>query len=273
LIVTGKLEEAKTILDEGKKRLDDYMGIMEAVIHAHYYKASFEYHKEKGDAQEHFKNAMLYLTYTTLEGISRQEQVQLASDVGLAALLGKNIYNFGELLQHPIIKVLSEVKESKEGKEANAWGWLPDLLNAFNKGDIQAFKMLLEAHRAKQPILNKNIAFLNEKVRIMALIDMVFTRPSNQRRIEFKEICSRCDLRKPDVEIILMKAFSLKVIKGVIDEVEECVRVTWVQPRVLDLKQISQVRDSLKEWSKGIHQTTLFLEEHSPELLTHSRHI
>jgi len=106
----------------------------------------------------------------------------------------------------------------------------------------------------------------------MAFIDMVFTRPSNQRRIEFKEICARCDLRLHEVEFMLMKAFSLKVVKGVIDEVDQCVRVKWVQPRVLDLKQIAQVRESLKDWSQVIHTTTLFLEDQSPELLTHSRH-
>ena len=31
----------------------------------------------------------------------------LAVDISLAALLGENIYNFGELLQHPIVSKLS----------------------------------------------------------------------------------------------------------------------------------------------------------------------
>lgn len=44
--------------------------------------------------------------------------------MGLAALLGKGVYSFGQLLQHPIARAL----------EAGSFGWLHDLLTAFNAG-------------------------------------------------------------------------------------------------------------------------------------------
>ena len=36
-----------------------------------------------------------------------------------------------------------------------------------------------------------------------------------------------------------MKALSLSLVKGSIDEVEQKCHMTWVQPRVLDLQQVS----------------------------------
>ena len=36
-----------------------------------------------------------------------------------------------------------------------------------------------------------------------------------------------------------MKALSLGLVKGFIDEIDQKVSLTWVQPRVLDLQQVS----------------------------------
>ena len=39
--------------------------------------------------------------------------------------------------------------------------------------------------------------------------------------------------------MLVMKALSLGLVKGSIDEVDNRVHLTWVQPRVLDLEQVS----------------------------------
>lgn len=46
-----------------------------------------------------YKNALLYLACTPLASIPLPEQVQLAHDLSLAALLGETIYNFGDLVR------------------------------------------------------------------------------------------------------------------------------------------------------------------------------
>jgi len=50
-------------------------------------------------------------------------------NLGLAAILGKNVYNFGELLAHPILNAL-------RGTTRN---WVVELLLAFNAGNIDNF--------------------------------------------------------------------------------------------------------------------------------------
>jgi hypothetical protein len=47
-------------------------------------------------------------------------------NVGLAAILAKGVYNFGELLAHPALDVLRNTEHQ----------WLVDLLFAFNSGNI-----------------------------------------------------------------------------------------------------------------------------------------
>lgn len=48
----------------------------------------------------------------------------------------------------------------------------------------------------------------------------------------------------PQVELLVMKALSVGLVKGSIDEVDKRVHMTWVQPRVLDLQQVMATSSS-----------------------------
>ena len=45
-----------------------------------------------------------------------------------------------------------------------------------------------------------------------------------------------------------MRAMSLGLIKGTIDEVDKTVNVTWVQPRVLDRTEVATISQQLGDW-------------------------
>lgn len=250
-------KEAKKLLDEGRTTIDAYMGVMEPCIHSSFYLASLEYYQALGPAASFFSNSLLYLTYTPLESIPKDKQVRLAADVTLAALVGHHIYNFGELLQHPVVKVLKSTEHE----------WLAHLLTAFNAGDIAGFQKVFKAQKTSQAVLSENEAFLNQKIRIMALIEMIFHRNSNSRELSFDEIAAACELKVDEVELLLMKACSLGVIKGEIDQVDLKVRVKWVQPRVLSTTQLSSVKERLVDWAGKVKNTAHYLEENAPELL------
>ncbi|CAJ0758130.1 2423_t:CDS:2 [Entrophospora sp. SA101] len=69
-----------------------------------------------------------------------------------------------------------------------------------------------------------------------------------------------------EVEYLVMKALSLKLIRGSIDQVGEVVVVTWVQPRALELEQIDNMRQRLQEWDENVKKTALAVENETPEL-------
>ncbi|KAI9110552.1 hypothetical protein K1719_018418 [Acacia pycnantha] len=93
---------------------------------------------------EVYKSALLYLAYTSVESLSDSFKLDLAFDLCLSALLGDNIYNFGELLAHPIINSLLGTKVE----------WLYYILQAFNSGDLVRYQELCRVHNAA---LKKNL--------------------------------------------------------------------------------------------------------------------
>ena len=63
-----------------------------------------------------------------------------------------------------------------------------------------------------------------------------------------------------------MRAMSLGLLKGCIDEVEGSVSVTWVQPRVLDKQQIALLGEQLKVWTEKAKQALVTIEDQAAEL-------
>jgi 26S proteasome regulatory subunit N9 len=69
------------------------------------------------------------------------------------------------------------------------------------------------------------------------------------------------------VEWLLMRAMSLGLIKGVIDEVAQSVNITWVQPRVLNQDQVKQLASRLQDWGAKVDSTLRYVEDETVELL------
>lgn len=271
---SDKLDQCKALLEKAQDDLTAHGDQYDNTVHSTIYLTALQYYKLKGPASDYYRDSMLYLSYTPLAADasgaaaasppaldtgfnSTAAQLQLASDVGLAALLSDSIYNFGELLQHPVSKLLA-------GTEYEP---LIQLLVSCNTGNVDRFLLQLDESKKHNAAVAAAEGFLTEKIRIMTLMEMVFQRPSDQRSISFAEIASACRLDLNKVELLLMKSFSLNVLKGIIDEVAQSVRFTWVQPRVLDVQQIAQLRERVRGWSERVTKTARFIEDSAPEIL------
>jgi 26S proteasome regulatory subunit N9 len=71
--------------------------------------------------------------------------------------------------------------------------------------------------------------YVKEKVALLALMVLIFHRPSHERNISFSDIASATRLPLNQVEWLVMRALSLGLIKGSIDQVDSMVSVHWVQ--------------------------------------------
>ena len=192
--------------------------------------------------------------------MATDEALTISFDLGIAALVGEGLYNFGELLEHPVVATLEQTE----------FAWLADLLRAFNAGDISQYEALVLSHHAKleqQPALLANTTFLKEKIMLMCLAETLFQRigPSGDRSISFDAIASASNLPVDQVELLVMRALSLKLIRGLLDQVDGTLRVTWVQPRVLQTAQIGLMKERLQTWTGTVNKTLGFLESETPE--------
>eukprot|EP00962_Isochrysis_galbana_P009010 scaffold2507_cov122-Isochrysis_galbana.AAC.1 len=95
-------------------------------LQAAFYRARSAYFKIKGPASEFYRAALLLLAYAPLGEMATAEALEMCFDLGIAALVGEGLYNFGELLEHPVVSTL----------EATQFAWLAHLLRAFSAGDI-----------------------------------------------------------------------------------------------------------------------------------------
>ncbi|KAK8502192.1 hypothetical protein V6N13_122646 [Hibiscus sabdariffa] len=255
----GNQAECKDLLDDGKCTLDSMTDI-DPSVYATYYWVSSQYHKFRQEFAEFYKYALLYLAYTSVESLSESFKLDLAFDLSLSALLGDNIYNFGELLAHPIVKSLLGTKVE----------WLYYILQAFNTGNLVRYEELCRVHNAAlraQPALVENEKKLLEKINILCLMEIIFSRPSDDRTIPLKVIAVRTKLSIEDVEHLLMKSLSVHLIEGIIDQVEGTVHVSWVQPRVLGIPQIKSLRERLDSWMNKVNAASLSIEAETPDLV------
>lgn len=256
LKLKGKdFDGTKQVVEECRSLLEAQDGV--TTVHSRFYELSSNYHKLKGNYADYYKDALRYLGCIQLEQIPAGEHVERAFNLGLAAILGEGIYNFGELLAHPIL-------ESLKGTERE---WLVNLLYAFNSGNIAKFDDLKKSW-VTQPDLAPCESPMREKISLLCLMEMTFKRPATNRQLTFQEIAAETRLPDNEVEMLVMKALSLGLVKGSIDEVDNKVHLTWVQPRVLDLEQIGTMQNRLQQWCEDVRQMERLLEVKAHDILT-----
>jgi len=122
-------DATKTLIRDTQATLDALDNVTS--VHGRFYELSSEYHKLMGNHADYYRDALRFLGCVNVSEIPSTEQADRAFSIGLAAILGKEIYNFGELLVHPILEVLKATQDRK---------WLVGLLIAFNSGDMNAFE-------------------------------------------------------------------------------------------------------------------------------------
>lgn len=251
------LVKSRDLLDELEKTLETGDSVPLKVTNA-FYSANAEYYRLKKDFNSFYYTSLLYLSTMTPEktaGNNLEDNKELAYNLSIAALLGDKIYNFGELLHHPVMASITTNPEYK---------WLFDLLNALTLGDFNKFDSLIGVQISKVPILAEHESFLRQKICLMTLVESVFAK--NIRTLSFHDIATATHLSKDNVEHLVMRAISLNLIKGSIDQVNELVSVTWVQPRIINSDQIARMRDKLVDWDLEVAKLGEKIDAHGKSI-------
>ncbi|XP_001649990.2 26S proteasome non-ATPase regulatory subunit 13 [Aedes aegypti] len=253
--------EALNELDETKKIILDLKDILEEAgnvtpVHGKYYMLAANYYRLVGQHSDYYRCGLQFLG-CSMDSYPKDQWPQQAFFLGLAALLGEGIYNIGELLAHPIL-------ESLKGTENE---WLVELLQAFNSGDINKFEQMKPKWSTIADLAAQEVK-LRQKISLLCLMEMTFKRPANKRTITFEEIAKEAKLPIKEVEILIMKALAQGLVKGAIDEVAGVVNMTWVQPRVLDRKQVAAMASTLDIWMASITSMEQLIESRASEILT-----
>jgi 26S proteasome regulatory subunit N9 len=239
---------ARADIDKCESVLDTFDSV-ETIVHAAFYKLSAIYYQSQQEFANFYRTTLLYLACREIDEIPIEEKQVTAHDLCIAALLSDSIYNFGELLLHPILDSLKDTPHK----------WLRDLLFAFNRGDLQAYN-ILQSHLEANSLLQEHQQFLYQKISLSALTQLVFSRAPQDRAMTFATISEETKVQLDEIEHLIMKALSLGLLRGSIDQVAEVARISWVQPKVLDRPGIEGMKTRLREWSGGVERLGNWVE-------------
>lgn len=241
-------EKAVELITEIETLLADIEEI--GIVHNRYYSLASQLYRIQSKHTEFYRTCLKYLGSMELSSIPMKEQMQHAFLLSLAALLSEDIYNLGELLQHPILDSLRHTANE----------WLIDLLSIFNSGDIRKFEEMQPKWASIGDIAVQKDK-LRRKISLLCLMEMTFKRQSKDRKLTFEEIAVETKLPIDEVELLVMKALALGLVKGSIDQVAQEVHLNWVQPRVINKSQINAMVKLLDAWLSDVNSMRGIIEE------------
>lgn len=101
--------------------------------------------------------------------------------MGMSILLGKNVFNITELLEKDIINSL----------KGTDFEWLYHMMKTLGEGNIAEFEQTVKKYDnfiSKFPNILGEMRYLEQKVRIVALLEMIFNAGKDERSMSFTKI-------------------------------------------------------------------------------------
>ena len=120
---------------------------------------------------------------------------------------------------------------------------------------------------SKFATIAKEITNLHKKVRIIAFLELVFACDKDDRSLSFDRLAQTCQVGPNDVEMLLMKAMSLDLVRGTIDQVEQVVHIDWVMPRYLNTGHLQTLVARMHGWEDKMEGIIRLVENGGEELL------
>lgn len=240
LLGLNQLYECNDLLKEVKVSLENLFDV-DHIVYSYFYKLCSQYYEKKQNYDEFYNYALQYFAYINEEKMQKSEKLELCYKMALASIIGEKMFNFSELVEKKYFKSLIN----------SNYEWIYNIVRALSTGKVDQFYSVVKQHEAQimtEPLLKNKLNFLETKAKIHALLDLVFQKNKNERVLTFKDISNNCQCDYNLVEILCIKALSLGLIKGHIDQVEGLLYVTWIQPKYLEKEKIAVLAERLDVW-------------------------
>lgn len=246
-LIDSNITVARDYIDECIELVETMPITPPMSVKASVYRISALYDKISLNYSDFYRHTLLFLASCEIEMISEEKKQEIAHDLCISALLADDIFNFGELLENSILKVLIGSK----------FEFLIKIISSFNSGDLKSLNSIPEL----PPALKCHLTFLQEKLCLMSLAQLFFLQIKNDRRVHFSTISNETKVPLDQVEFLLIRAISCKIIRGTIDQVDQSITVNWIQPRLLDLDQIADLYNSISTWNKKVAHTLEIVQD------------
>ena len=144
-----------------------------------------------------------------------------------------------------------------------------DLLKTLGQGQILELETAIQKHQdmiSKFPQIVNEMGGLRQKVRIIAFLELLFKCDKDERSLSFDKIAQGTHTGKEDVELLVMKALCLDLIKGTIDQFDEVVHISWILPRYLNNGHLEIMVERLGNWGQNMEDVIRQVTDQSEEL-------
>jgi len=231
-----------------------------AKVFSYYHFAQMRLYQSTMDASSFYEAAVNYVRFTPVAEIADRISLEdLATNLGIAALVAPGEYNFGEALE-------LDIWSADGGKLKNLWMY--ELLYAFREGKYDYYDACMKKYekeiKAVKQLVEKKTE-IYEKFCCCVLMEFAFQQPKNKRRIVFEELAKQ--IRVDDIETLLINAMCADLIKGSMDGVQGTFAYTWVRPRYLDASRLDILKERVTGWCDQTSAVLSQVEELTPELL------
>ena len=252
LTLKGEFEQALKLLNEIEQKVTEATPLE---VRSSFHKSQALLDKARADFDAFYQHALLFLS------TSREyNNPDLALDLCMAALFSHGVCSFGELAAHHILDSL------KEGK----YQWLRELILLLDRGNPES---IMEFNEKFLPIIKREPPFsdyvetIQTKLALSVFLQVIFSRPFENRTFDFDEVAQACNIPKDQVELLVLRALSAEIIKGNIDEVEQKIVVTWCKPKALGKERLMHLKNQIDNWIQIVHKQRVALEQRAQSIV------
>lgn len=166
-----------------------------------------------------------------------------------SVLLADKIYHFNEILDNQWIKTETFVNDGPENDKLEQL--LEKVVSQYilDTNSSEYTKSIKDILTLNKEASNEHLfGFLTQKKALVNLLGLIFNENASKKNLTFSEISTKIGVQENEIELLLMKAMSLNLLQGKINQVDQLIKITWIQPRVMTGKEIMVLRDNLVQW-------------------------